>query len=90
MATPLEEHPHFQLLHSESYESPTERAWLRWTKQVEKLLGHSLDGNQQRDGYSLDYAHDAFADGVSVTDYVQEVCADKAAIAAKASLIWPG
>lgn len=57
----------------ESYVSPRERAWERWVAKVEKLLGHDLDGNQDRDGYSLDYAYDAFADGLSVAEYAAEV-----------------
>ena len=69
--------PHYALLQSESYVSPTERAWEAWCKKVEKLLGHDLDGNQRRDGYSLDYAHDAFADGVAPETYVAEVRHDK-------------
>lgn len=77
----ISEHPHFALLQSESYVSPREREWERWVKRVEKLLGHDLDGNQQRDGYSLDYAHDAFEVGVTAADYADEVRADKAALA---------
>lgn len=67
---------------SESYVSPTEKRWFAWGKKVEKLLGHDLDGNQATDGYSLDYAHDAFADGMSEAAYVAEVLAAKAALKA--------
>lgn len=64
---------HLEFAQSESYVSPREREWERWVQRVEKLLGHSLDGNQQRDGYSLDYANDAFEDGLKPADYVFEV-----------------
>lgn len=81
MSQLLEDHPHFQLLQSESYVSPREREWERWVKKVEKLLGHNLDGNQQRDGYSLDYAYDAFRAGETPAAYAEEVRQDKAALA---------
>jgi hypothetical protein len=29
-------------------------AWERWIDEVESLLGHSADGDQATDGYSLD------------------------------------
>lgn len=81
MTQALEDHPHFQFMQSESYVSPREAEWERWVNRVEKALGHSLDGNQQRDGYSLDYANDAFQDNVSVEDFVAEVRELKAFIA---------
>jgi hypothetical protein len=74
--------PHLALWQSENYVSPTEARWYAWVRAVELKLGHSLDGNQQTDGYSLDYAHDAFADGVTVADYVAEVRAENAALKA--------
>lgn len=69
----LEDHPFAVFMAGESYESPNERAWLRWVRRVESLLGHSLDGNEREDGYSLDYAHDAFCAGDSPEAYVAEV-----------------
>lgn len=65
--------PHLALLASESYVGPHERAWMTWARKVEKLLGHNLDGDQERDGYSLDYAHDEFCNGLSPEQYVAEV-----------------
>jgi hypothetical protein len=70
--------PHAALLASESYESPSDREWARWVRRAEKKLGHSLDGNQATDGYSLDYAHDYFANMDTVEDYVADVRAAKA------------
>jgi hypothetical protein len=48
---------------SESYVSDSEREWLRWVAKVEKLIGHDLDGDQDRDGYSLDYAYGCWEAG---------------------------
>lgn len=69
----LNEHPFAVFMAGESYVSPLEKAWLAWVKKVESLLGHSLDGDQEKDGYSLDYAHDAFSDGVSAKEHVEEI-----------------
>lgn len=73
MSDDLNEHPFAVFMAGESHVSASEKAWLRWVKQVERLLGHSLDGDQEVDGYSLDFAHDAFCDGLSPQDYVDEV-----------------
>lgn len=72
--------PHLALAVSESYVSEGERAWERFVRKVERKLGHSLDGTQGIDGYSLDYACDAFDAGVTVDEYVAEVRADQAEI----------
>lgn len=69
---------HLALAISESYVSPSERAWLKWVASVEKLLGHDLDGDQDRDGYSLDFANDFFEDGFSPAEYALEVADRKA------------
>lgn len=44
-----------------------------WVESVERMLGHSLDGNQELDGYSLDYAFDAFEGGVSALLYARGI-----------------
>lgn len=31
--------------------------WEQWAEKVERLLGHSLDGDQKTDGYSIDFAY---------------------------------
>lgn len=76
----LAEHPFQQFMTGESYVSDDERAWLRWVKRVERCLGHSLDGNEEWDGYSLDYAHDDFLAGVTVPEYVEDVMIRKIAL----------
>jgi hypothetical protein len=60
---------HLQLAASESFVSGTERRWLAWVEKVEGMLGHSLDGDHRKDGYSLDYAHEAFLEGASAVEY---------------------
>lgn len=72
--------PHLGLLASESYVSPGERGWYEFVRQVEKRLGFGLDGNQQTDGFSLDYAHAAFEAHVTPTEYVAEVYEDIAGL----------
>lgn len=60
----------------------SERAWLRWCAEAERLLGHSLDGNDPDafdprqtggDGYSLDEAQERFRQGEPATAYVATV-----------------
>lgn len=83
--------PHLALWQSENYVSPREVQWYAWVRAAELRLGHDLDGDNSEAakaagtscGYSLDEAHDAFADGVTVADYVAEVIAEKAALAAE-------
>lgn len=70
--------PHLALWASENHVSPRERAWEAWVAKVEKLLGHDLDGNQERDGYSLGFAHDHFWAGDTPEQYVAEVMDEKA------------
>jgi hypothetical protein len=45
-------------------DTASDRAWFAWCKAVERLVGiEDLDGDQATDGYSIDFAHDLFADG---------------------------
>lgn len=67
---------HAEFVASESHVSPGERAWLAWVRRVEAILTHDLDGNQERNGYSLDFANDAFHDGLTAEEYAAEVKAD--------------
>jgi hypothetical protein len=39
--------------------------WERWAARVEGILGHSLDGNQDEDGYSMDEAYEVWESGES-------------------------
>lgn len=87
--TPSLENPHYDLLKSENFVSAREANWLAWVKKVEKLLGHDLDGDEEADGYSLDYAYAAWEcdlgpgkAGVTPEEYVAEVNDKKAKIAA--------
>ena len=59
-------------------------AFWRWAERVENLLGletnrfgaGGLDGNQEIDGYCLDFAHDAFVAGWTAKEYVASVLAN--------------
>ena len=62
--------------------SPADQAWERWTSRVEKLLGiETLDGDQLQDGYSLDFANEAFDDGHTPEQYATRVRNNQAALA---------
>lgn len=50
-------------------DTASDRAWHRFCAAVEKLLGCSLDGNQDEDGFCLDMAHDAWKAGKSPGAY---------------------
>ena len=39
--------------------------WDKWFADVEKRVGHSLDGDQKKDGYSIDFLGDWFDEGLS-------------------------
>ena len=42
-----------------------ETDWERWIARVEALTGHSADGDQTEDGYSLDHYFDQFNAGLT-------------------------
>lgn len=50
-----------------------EREWLKWARRLKARLGFDIDGNQDRDGYSIDYAFIAFEAGTSVPDHAQTI-----------------
>lgn len=52
--------------------------WNQWIEDLEAILGHSMDGDQVVDGYSLDYAHEAFNAGLPPFEYSQKVTDTKA------------
>lgn len=75
-------HLEFAELESQGIE---ETGWERWATLVEVGLGHSLDGDQDEDGYCMDLAYDAFVAGVTVSQHVAAVRSAKDAIAQAAS-----
>lgn len=77
----LNDHPVAVFAQGESYVSDSEQQWLRWVKKVERLLGHDLDGNQDRDGYSLDLAYDCWKQGDVPEQYVSYVAVEKKRLA---------
>ncbi|KFL31454.1 hypothetical protein JP75_07835 [Devosia riboflavina] len=51
----------------------SERSWLKFADECERLFGHSLDGNDpdgKGDGYSIDEAHEHWERGTSAQGYV--------------------
>jgi len=44
-----------------------------WAADVEQILGHDLDGDQDTDGYSLDFALEAFNRGLTAAEYAASV-----------------
>ena len=68
------ENYHLELGLSESYAATSDcKTWLRWAARVESILGHSLDGDQTADGYSIDFAVDAFDLGATPEQYSEDV-----------------
>ena len=55
-------------------------AWDRWVAKAEHLFGQSLDGDEHRDGYSLDLAHCAFKEGQTPSEYVSGVRSEIASL----------
>lgn len=54
----------------------TEAAWLRFVNECERLLGHSLDGDDTASfdcGYSIDEAYDKWQAGYAPQGYVAEI-----------------
>ncbi|HVO30499.1 MAG TPA: hypothetical protein VMV18_07175 [bacterium] len=47
--------------------------WERWVRLAEHFAGHSLDGDQLADGYSLDYAYEAFRSGMTAREYAAQI-----------------
>lgn len=73
---------HFDEDHMDAYfehkaamasESLVPLAWDKWIDALEIEVGHSMDGDEDRDGFSLDYAHEAFNAGYLVSDYAVKV-----------------
>ena len=62
-------------------ETPQDYAWDKWANAVEaRLLGlafttlkSGLDGDQETDGFSLDFAYDFFRDGATPEEYIEDV-----------------
>ena len=72
----LSDHPMAIFHANETYDTPSDCKWLAWVRKVERMLGHSLDGNDENkagEGYSLDEAYDWWRAGEGVVAYVVEV-----------------
>jgi hypothetical protein len=64
---------HIQNYQHELYVPQNERDWLEWASAVERHLGHSLDGDLQENGYSLDRAYGWFLTGADWLVYAKEI-----------------
>lgn len=78
MNTDLSDHPFSpESVHRECGGADDDvRLWLRWIAQAERLLGHTLDGDdvQHRGcGYSLDEAGEWFDTANTPEEYVAEI-----------------
>lgn len=69
-------HEHLDFVAKEAAEL-RRNCWDQWIDDVEATVGHSMDGDQAEDGYSLDYAHDAFNAGYTAADYAKKVVSSK-------------
>ena len=56
---------HLATWQAETAVPASERAWLAWIGRVEALLGHSADGDQRTDGYSMDGFYELWQRGRS-------------------------
>jgi len=57
-------------------DTESDRRWYAWVAEVERQLGHVLDGNDengQGEGYSLDEAYDCWENGDTPAAYVAEI-----------------
>lgn len=72
-------HLEFAALESEALEPTGWTAWIDKAEAIARKLGigrdepGNLDGDQTEDGFSLDYAYDAFRDGRSPACYVDSI-----------------
>mgnify|MGYP000179788170 CR=1 FL=1 len=64
-----EVNPHWALWQSEKDSGPD--VWDRWIYAAQAIAGHSLDGEEDTDGYSLDSAFDAYASGWTPEEYIE-------------------
>ncbi|PPF13760.1 hypothetical protein C5B92_16175 [Rathayibacter sp. AY1A4] len=67
------EDTHLETWKAEVDSSLAERRWLAWIGDAERAAGHSLDGDQAVDGYSMDFAYEAWELGASPAAYVRSL-----------------
>lgn len=68
---------HQEVWEQETATSQKEQLWLIYAKKIENALGHSLDGDEWADGYSLDGAYDHFLRGTKASEYLAEIRENK-------------
>ncbi len=73
---------HALTLRMESAGNDSDKAWIRWVDTARSLIAlilptvKTLDGNQETDGYSLDFAFEAYREGKSAQEYAKLVLFD--------------
>ena len=73
-------------------DTPEDIRWDNWSSEVERgliRLGFTnlhmgLDGDQETDGFSLDFAYDFYRDGSSPEEYIEDVILARHDLEAKA------
>jgi hypothetical protein len=63
----------FMEFHRYEMDALKKSPWEIWAEQVEKILGHDLDGDQEANGYSLDFALEQFYRGATPAEYAATV-----------------
>lgn len=71
----LSDHPFAVHMEAERAGSSTSK-WERWIAAAENVFGKSLDGNQDDDGYSLDWALEVFESGSTAEEFVAMIGTD--------------
>ena len=64
---------HIELWKQETREPTHESEWMLFCERAEKMLGHSLDGDEDTDGYSIDGAYDSYCGGMTAQEYATEI-----------------
>jgi hypothetical protein len=67
------EDAHASTWDNETREANVEGAWADFCTEAAGILGHSLDGDDDADGYSLGTAYDHFLRGETGTEYGMSV-----------------
>lgn len=60
-----------EFIQIENFRSNQEESWINWVNEIERIAGHSIDGDQAKNGYSLDHAYDKFEQGWQPSAYYQ-------------------
>lgn len=68
---------HLATWEAETTEPARSREWHEWIEKAERLAGHSLDGDEATNGYSMDGAHAAWQSWMTPEKYVARIAYTK-------------